>query len=256
MKKWSRAIFHTRADTSGYRYPWPANSLYLDGCDGWNRGYDSFVCLRRMRPNISCRWSGLAPWSVCHGREQAEEEFFYMYMCHFLQLHLPLPFDDFTMGVLPFDCSWGYLQAFRLLCRSLYLHPSLEWLLYFYDTRLKDPITRLSLVSRPGICILDAFSQSFKHFKDDFFKVVVKPACHSFFYDNNGCTKFPFYWTDNQSCYKGTKKEELSMEDRQIMKVLEKFSNKLPTKGLVRVYLSVNPLVDLQGIFTMFAYFP
>jgi len=37
---------------------------------------------------------------TCHGREGAVEEFFYMYMCHFSQLHICLPFDEFTMGVL------------------------------------------------------------------------------------------------------------------------------------------------------------
>jgi len=37
---------------------------------------------------------------VCHGREESAEEFFYMYMCHFSQLHIRLPFDEFTMGVL------------------------------------------------------------------------------------------------------------------------------------------------------------
>jgi len=37
---------------------------------------------------------------VCHGQEEASEKFFYMYMCHFSQLYVRLPFDDFTMGVL------------------------------------------------------------------------------------------------------------------------------------------------------------
>jgi len=37
---------------------------------------------------------------VCHDREGSAEEFFYMYMCHFLQLHIRLSFDEFTMGVL------------------------------------------------------------------------------------------------------------------------------------------------------------
>ena len=37
---------------------------------------------------------------VCHGQEGEVEGFFYMYMCHFSQLHVRLPFDDFTMGVL------------------------------------------------------------------------------------------------------------------------------------------------------------
>jgi len=37
------------------------------------------------------------------------------------------------------------------------------------------------------------------------------------------------------------------VDDRRIIEILEKFSNRLPIKGLVRVYLSVHPLVDLEG---------
>ena len=37
---------------------------------------------------------------VCHSQEGAIEKFFYMYMYHFSQLHVRLPFDDFTMGIL------------------------------------------------------------------------------------------------------------------------------------------------------------
>jgi len=63
----------------------------------------------------------------------------------------------------------------------------------FYDRHSKDPITWLSLVSRLGISFLDAYSQSFKHFKDNFFKVVIKSSGCTHFYDDNGNTKFPFY---------------------------------------------------------------
>jgi len=67
---------------------------------------------------------------VCHGQEGGTEKFFYMYMCHFSQLHKRLPLDDFTMGVLRalnvalmqlHPNSWAYMQAFRILCQSLYL---------------------------------------------------------------------------------------------------------------------------------------
>ena len=70
---------------------------------------------------------------ACHGQEEAADKFFYMYMCHFSQLHIRLPFDDFTMRVLfllnvaPTQLhlnSWVYLQAFHVLCRSLYMQPS------------------------------------------------------------------------------------------------------------------------------------
>jgi len=37
---------------------------------------------------------------VCHRQEGVADTFFYMYMCHFLQLHVRLPLDGFVMGVL------------------------------------------------------------------------------------------------------------------------------------------------------------
>jgi len=106
---------------------------------------------------------------VCHGREGSAEEFFYMYMCHFSQLHTWLPFDKFTMGVLRLmnvaptqlhPNSWAYLQAFQLLCMALYLEPSSQAFLYFFVTRPKILTTWLSLISRPGLNRLDAFTQS------------------------------------------------------------------------------------------------
>ncbi|QCE13764.1 hypothetical protein DEO72_LG11g762 [Vigna unguiculata] len=113
---------------------------------------------------------------VCHGQEGATEKFFYMYMCHFSQLH-----------------------AFRILCQSLYLEPTPYAFLYFYDTRPRRPVTWLSLISRPSISRLDAFSQSFKLFKDGYFKVVVKGEGKSHFLNADGSTKFPFSWTNNPS---------------------------------------------------------
>jgi len=104
---------------------------------------------------------------VCHEQEGATEKHFYMYMCHFSQLHVRLPLDDFTMGVLrelnvaPTQMhpnNWAYMQAFRVLCQSLYLQPSPRAFLYFYDTRPRQSTTWLSLVSRPSISRLDAFS--------------------------------------------------------------------------------------------------
>jgi len=194
---------------------------------------------------------------VCHGQEGATEKFFYMYMCHFSQLHVRLPLDDFTMGVLcelnvaPTQLhpnSWAYMQAFRVLCQSLYLQPSPCAFLYFYDTRPRQPTTWLSLVSHPNINRLDAFSYSFKHFKDGYFKVVVKGEGRSYFLNANGSTKFSFSWTGSPSRYKDMGTDELSVVDKEVVEVLMKFYDKLPTKGLVRVYNSVHPIIDIKGI--------
>ena len=114
-----------------------------------------------------------------------------MYMCHFSQLHICVPFDKFTM---------------------------------------------------------EAFTQLFKHFKDGFFKVVVKSARRSHFYTTNGNTKFLFFWTGNPWRYKVILREDLSVGEKEVMDTLMQFSDKMPTKGLVRDN-SVHPIIDIEGIF-------
>jgi len=189
---------------------------------------------------------------VCHGQEGPIEKFFYMHMCHFSQLHMRLPLNDFTMGYSVISTwrlsSWAYFQAFRVLCQSLYLRPSPHAFLYFYDTRPQQPTTWLSLVSRPSISRLDAFSQSFKHFKDRYFKVVVKKEGKSHFLNAYESTKFPFSWTGSPCRYKDMGTDELSAADKEVVEVLMKFSNKLPTKGLVWVYNSVHPIIDIECV--------
>jgi len=149
--------------------------------------------------------------------------------------------------------SWAYLQAFRLLCIALYLQPTPRAFLYFFLLRRpRSPTTWLSLISRPGFNRLDAFTQSFKHFKDGFFKVVIKQVGCSHFYIANGNTKFPFFWTGNPWRYKVMAREELSVADKEVVDAVMLFSDKMPTKGLIRVYNSVHPIIDIEGIFLNF----
>jgi len=77
-----------------------------------------------------------------------------MYMCHFSKLHIWLPFDEFTVGVLQLlnvaptqlhPNNWAYLQAFWLLCMALYLETFLQAFLYFFDTRPKFRLRRYRL---------------------------------------------------------------------------------------------------------------
>ena len=103
-------------------------------------------------------------------------------------------------------------------------------------------------MSRPSISILDAFSQSFKHFKDGYFKVVVKEGGKSHFLNADVSTKFPFSLTGSPSWYKDIGTDELWAADREVVEVLMKFTDKLPTKGLVRVYNSIHPIIDIEGI--------
>ena len=76
------------------------------------------MCSSGMKPNTLSLERVIIVNNLYHGREQYNWDFCYMYMCHFMQLHIWLPLNDFTMGVLRFlnvaptqlyPNSWGYL---------------------------------------------------------------------------------------------------------------------------------------------------
>jgi len=78
--------------------------------------------------------------------------------------------------------------------------------------------------------------------------VVVKEGGRPYFLNVDGSTKFPFSWMGNPWQYKNMNIDELSTADREVVEVLMKFTDRLPTKGLVRVYNSVHPIIDIEGI--------
>jgi len=176
----------------------------LGGLVSFNHGWGEFTCLRGGPADTNVvsieRMSGIDV--VCHGREGLEDDFLYAYVCMFMKLHVRLPFEEFIMGVLrklnvaPTQLhpnSWGSLQAFRLICKALYLSPTLESFLYFYTTRPRDPISWLSLISRPKVGLLNGFTPSFKKFKDGFFHVRLLVGGQSLYYDDGGLPKFLFF---------------------------------------------------------------
>jgi len=42
--------------------------------------------------------------------------------------------------------------------------------------------------------------------------------------------------------------DELPAADKEEVVMLMKFTDRLPTKGLVRVYNSIHPIIDIEGI--------
>ena len=76
----------------------------------------------------------------------------------------------------------------------------------------------------------------------------MKEEGKSHFLNADGSTKFPFSWTGSPSQYKDMGTDELSAADREVVEVLMKFTDKLPTKGVAKVYNSVHPIIDIEGI--------
>ena len=143
--------------------------------------------------------------SVCLGRSGTDPLFCYMYTCLSSDLHVSLPFDKFTMGVLralnvaPTQVhlnTWASLQAFRLLCDVMRLHPTPSFFLSYYTSHPATKVSWHSLVGRPGSILFDSFAVSYKRFKQRFVKVIVRPEATTFFFDEVSRSRFPLYWTD------------------------------------------------------------
>jgi len=109
---------------------------------------NSFLSLECSSKAITADICGVTD-RVCHGRENAPHNFFFVYNTFFVDLHITLPFDNFTMGVLRIlnvaptqlhPNSWAALQVFRLLCRIFKLEPTPESFLYYYNTRPSTPV--------------------------------------------------------------------------------------------------------------------
>jgi len=221
------------------------NSIYL-----FERGFDLDTMIVERVSVVEC---------VCHGREGASSDFFYMYSCMFVKLHIRLPFDAFTMGILKLlnvaptqlhPNSWGSLQAFRLLCRALGLEPTAESFLYFYVTRPRDPCSWLSLVGRPRICVLDGFTQSFKNFKDGFFRVRMEVGHEPWYLDGAGVARFPLYWTSSPTKLEVVSRDMLDASSRRVVEVLERLPPRAPGKWIVCCYLTDDPGRDVCGMFS------
>jgi len=128
-------------------------------------------------------WRARAIDNVCHGREGENDEFFYFYECLFTDLHVRFSLSEFQMGVLRYlnivptqlhPNNWAYMQAFCILCQFLSLSPNPKTFLYYYSSRPGKRPSWLSLISKTRVCFFSPYTSSYKNFKEDFFKLLIK----------------------------------------------------------------------------------
>jgi len=193
---------------------------------------------------------------VCHGRENAPRDFFFVYSTFFSHFYISFPFDDFTMSVLRIlnvaltqlhPNSWAILQTFRIVCQIFGLTPTPESFLYYYNTHPSTPVGWLSLSSRPGNVGFAVFTTSYKNFKDYYFKVFVEPDGRDLFYNADGTTKFPFHWTEKPTSLDNRFWESLSPFDKEILMIVNQLPCRLPTRELVALYGSSKQWADLNA---------
>jgi len=170
-------------------------------------------------------------------------------------LILTFPLDGIIMDVLrilnvtPIQFhpnSWAAMQAFRLPCKMLNLKASAQNFLYFYCTRPENRVGWLSLVGQPKQCVLAPYIASYKHFKEWFFRVGIEEEGRKYFYDGD-TPRFSFYWTNTPAKISSWSKAMMPEEEQRTISILEGFSNKLPTRKLLDLYMSSRPMDEFDG---------
>ncbi|KOM53562.1 hypothetical protein LR48_Vigan09g222100 [Vigna angularis] len=179
---------------------------------------------------------------VCHGRENSPSEFFYCYGSPFYDLYLRLPFTTFQMDVLrtlnvaPSQLhpnSWGYMQAFVVLCRAIGIRPIVGLFLHFFRCRPVEKRGWVSLISEPGNALLELYLQSYRGFKDKFFKVSITNAGQRYFFGGDGNSKLPLYWTQDPLRFTSWSEDKMTIEELEALSVLTSLPRPFSSRELI-----------------------
>lgn len=167
--------------------------------------------------------------SVFHGKENSAANFCYVYLCLPYDMYLRLPFSVFQMDVLKtlnvgpsqlHPNSWGYIQAFAALCQVLAIKLTPAFFLYFYRTRSVAKRGWVSLIFEPGNAFLELYAQSFKIFKDKFFKVIITDVGRPFFLNEDNSPRFPLYWTQDPFKFTSWLEHKMTIDEMEVLNIL------------------------------------
>ena len=167
-------------------------------------------------------------------------------------LHEGCPFDaQRCPSQLPPN-TWVSLQAFRLMCDMLRLLPIPSTFLLYYTLHSSDPVSWLSLISRPSNFLSAPFTSSYKNFKGKIFKNFIEPKGRQLFFYELGRSKFPLYWTKTPTCFKQWPRPVASAKEREVCNLFDSLPRRLPTRKILSVYKSSQRWTDFQGMLVFF----
>ncbi|RDX92924.1 hypothetical protein CR513_24881, partial [Mucuna pruriens] len=165
-------------------------------------GMASAICQSRTwSVTVTACRSGEA---VCMNSAEVSKSFFYLYDTLHSKLGIKLPFTHFERSVLralnvaPTQLhpnSWAFVRAFELLCEDLGKVPTLGVFFWFFTPCKTDRVGWTSLSNRPKRALLRPFLESYKAFKDRFFRVAPSDSNSRLLIDRDGRQYFPLQWT-------------------------------------------------------------
>ncbi|XP_029125024.1 uncharacterized protein LOC109788159 [Cajanus cajan] len=184
----------------------------------------------------------------------------YMYQCLFRDLGVVIPFTPFEfeflkkINVAPSQLhpnSWGFVLIFQILCSVMGIKLSLGVFMHFYQIKLGEPpFGWVSLSGSSNVGLFQIFLQSYKKFKEEFFKVqsAHKDATSDTIFHLNGEPKFPLSWKSQPIRFYGSKGLVLSAAEKKDIEKLEVLARPLESKAILLLAGSKNPQDDLESI--------
>ncbi|KOM52544.1 hypothetical protein LR48_Vigan09g120300 [Vigna angularis] len=141
-----------------------------------------------------------------------------------------------TLNVAPSQLHpnvWGYMQAFVVLCRALAIRPIVALFLYFLRCRPVAKKGWVSLISEPGNALLELYMQSYRGFKDKFFKVSILDSGRRHYFDGEGRPKFPLYWTQEPLRFTSWAEDKMTIEELEALNVLTALPRPFSSRRLI-----------------------
>lgn len=154
----------------------------------------------------------------------------FMYKMLFCILEVRLSFTPFECAILQalnvaltqlHPNGWGFVWAFAILCRGLGCEPTVGLFFSFFQAKSMKKDSWLSVNNQSCGSILIAKSQSYKDFKESFFKVRAGPTCPGLLVDPSGKEKFPLYWTTKPRAKLGHDFRRLLFVEKEDLSMLE-----------------------------------
>ncbi|KOM29739.1 hypothetical protein LR48_Vigan758s000600 [Vigna angularis] len=175
-------------------------------------------------------------------KRSSPDDFFYMYVTFFTHLFIRVPFTKFQMAILrevnvaPAQLhpnSWAAVQAFLAMCLAVGVTPTTPVFFYYFEVRPSPTGSWVSFTSVRDRTLFRPFSDSFKNFKHNYFKIIIDKAGRHEFYDGEGKPLFPFYWTRDTYRIRATSVGALTALDLEAVRTINALPRRISARHLV-----------------------
>ena len=142
---------------------------------------------------------------VCTPADEGGTPYVMVYKALFDKMKIQFPFSSFQLEVLQaLDIApsqlhvngWGFMQAFEVFCwgQDWYCSSSLFRSIFHPFLSVKSKKDWISFRQNDNPVLFSAFSDPFKDWKDEYFKIVPRNEDVAFWKGENGANMIPLYW--------------------------------------------------------------